>query len=91
MMKQLCMHCYISGKVQEVWFRNSTKEQAEKLKINGWVRNLADGRVEVYACGAEAQLELFDAWLQHGPQLANVTEYSREDLPWKDYTKFEVV
>ena len=91
MAKQLCMHCYISGKVQGVWFRASTKRQAEALEITGWVRNLMDGRVEVFACGNEIQLNIFYSWLQHGPQHALVTEYSREDITWEEYVAFDIL
>lgn len=85
------MRCYISGRVQGVWFRASTKAQAEQLMIGGWARNLPDGRVEVLACGTEEKLEEFYAWLKHGPQHARVDGYTREDLPWEDYTGFDVL
>jgi acylphosphatase len=88
MTKQLCMHCYVSGKVQGVWFRASAKGEAEKLTLTGWARNLADGRVEVFACGDENQLELFYAWLQEGPPHAKVSNCSREDLAWVEYVGF---
>lgn len=91
MAKQLCMRCYISGKVQGVWFRASAKQQAEILELSGWARNLADGRVEVFACGEESQLELFYAWLQVGPEYAIVTDYNREDLPWEEYQGFHTL
>lgn len=91
MTKLLCMNCYISGKVQGVWFRASTKEQADKLGIKGWTRNLIDGRVEVFACGTEDELDTFYAWLKQGPQYARVTEHTREDLPWEDYTEFDIL
>lgn len=91
MTKHLCMHCYISGKVQGVWFRASTKVQADKLAITGWVRNLPDGRVEVLACGTEDQLEQLYIWLQQGPQYARVDEYTRENLPWQEYTGFHQI
>ena len=91
MNKNLCMRCYISGTVQGVWFRASTKEQADKLNISGWVRNLTDGRVEVFACGTEQQLELFYSWLQQGPQLAKVNEHSRENVLWEECSGFKVI
>lgn len=91
MARQSCMHCYVSGRVQGVWFRASAKEQAEQLELDGWTRNLADGRVEVFACGDQEQLELFYAWLQQGPQHAIVSECRREDLPWEEVSGFKIV
>lgn len=89
MANQLCMRCYISGKVQGVWYRATAKEQAEQLGISGWARNLPDGRVEVFACGEIEQLDVFFSWLQKGPPLAQVDECSREDLAWKEYDGFD--
>ncbi|KTD39063.1 acylphosphatase [Legionella moravica] len=88
MTNQLCMRCYIAGKVQGVWFRASAKIEADKLRISGWARNLDDGRVEVFACGTYEQLEQFHIWLQSGPRLARVDRYAREDLPWEEYRGF---
>jgi acylphosphatase len=62
----------VSGRVQGVYFRQSTREQAERLNLSGWVRNLADGRVEGLAHGAPAALEALRAWLQRGPAAARV-------------------
>jgi acylphosphatase len=90
MNNQLCMHCYVAGKVQGVWYRACAKEQADKLGIKGWARNLPDGRVEVLACGSQEQLALFYSWLQQGPQLAKVDDCSREDLSWQEYVGFKV-
>jgi acylphosphatase len=91
MTKHLSMRCYVSGTVQGVWFRASAKDEADKLEISGWARNLTDGRVEVFACGTENQLELFYSWLKHGPQLAKVNECTREHLPWEEYTGFDIL
>lgn len=88
--EQLCIHCYVSGKVQGVWFRASTKEEAEKLGLKGWVRNLPDGRVEVLACGGKKQIAALYAWLKTGPRLAEVKDLSYEELPWKEYADFDV-
>lgn len=83
------MKCLISGRVQGVWFRASAQEEAETLGIVGIARNLADGRVEVQACGNESQLEKFYEWLQHGPKLAQVEDIIRESMPWKNYDGFK--
>jgi acylphosphatase len=87
---QTCMKCYVSGTVQGVWFRAHTKEEAQRLGLTGFARNLADGRVEVLACGESAQLDLLFEWLKHGPPLAKVTELDREDSPWEHYDGFQV-
>jgi len=71
-MPQLARHYLISGKVQRVYFRQSTLNEAEKLGITGWVRNLPDGRVEAIAYGRISTLEQFEAWLHVGPKLAQV-------------------
>lgn len=91
MSKQSCMRCYVSGKVQGVWYRASAKEQAEQLGLSGWARNLADGRVEVFACGELPQLEIFFSWLQQGPALARVDECTRENLSWQAYEGFDTL
>lgn len=68
----------VSGKVQGVWFRESTRRQAVRLGIDGHAINLSDGRVEVIATGdAEAMAEL-ERWLAEGPPLAVVDQVEVE-------------
>jgi acylphosphatase len=88
---QLCIHCFVSGKVQGVWFRASTQEQAKKLGLSGWARNLPDGRVEVLACGDKEKLDQLYEWLKQGPRNANVTDLTYEELPWREYKDFSVM
>ena len=57
----------ISGRVQGVFFRASTREQADRLSLRGWVRNLPDGRVEALFEGSEAHLEEILGWCRRGP------------------------
>ena len=77
---QACFHCEVSGKVQGVWFRASTRERALALHLQGFARNLADGGVEVVATGADDELDALEQWLWQGPPLAKVTKVEREAL-----------
>lgn len=70
----------VSGKVQGVFFRASTREQARHLGLCGHARNLADGRVEVLAVGAVDAIDTLAQWLRHGPPLAQVEAVNREDV-----------
>ena len=68
-----CRRFFVSGRVQGVFYRDSTRRQAQSQGITGWVRNRLDGRVEVLACAAPEQLETFAKWLEIGPEYAKVT------------------
>ncbi|WP_455367048.1 acylphosphatase [Kaarinaea lacus] len=68
-----CIRCYVSGKVQGVFYRASTQEQAESLGVTGYAKNLADRRVEVLACGDERALAELKSWLWQGPRHSEVT------------------
>ncbi len=67
----------VSGRVQGVFFRASTRDRALQLGLRGWARNLADGRVEVLAAGDEAALDALAAWLREGPPMARVEDLER--------------
>jgi acylphosphatase len=72
-----CYRFLVTGRVQGVYFRQSTADQARQLGLNGWVRNLPDGRVEGVASGPSAALETLKTWLRRGPAAARV-----DDLQW---------
>lgn len=67
------VHFLVSGQVQGVGFRQASQARALDLGLCGWVRNLADGRVEGVAIGTANALNAFEQWLQHGPQHASVS------------------
>lgn len=67
-----CYRFIVSGRVQGVYFRQSSVNQARQLGLRGWVRNLPDGRVEGIASGEAAALQSFKAWLRRGPAAARV-------------------
>ena len=58
--------------MQGVYYRAAAAAQAERLQVNGWVKNLADGRVEVVAAGAPADVAALAGWLWQGPPAARV-------------------
>jgi len=76
-----CWQFRVSGRVQGVFFRASTRTQALELGVTGWVRNAADGSVEVLACGTPAAIDALDGWLRRGPPAARVTDVSRVPGP----------
>ncbi|MHB1951014.1 MAG: acylphosphatase [Acidiferrobacteraceae bacterium] len=73
-----CRRFLVNGLVQGVGFRVATRSQARVLSLTGYVRNLADGRVEVVACGPAIRLEQLEAWLAQGPSGARVTDVVQE-------------
>jgi len=86
--KRFCVHGYVQG----VGVRYFTWKQALKIGVTGFVRNLADGTVEVIAVGSESQIDTLNAWLQHGPCTAIVNNVLVEDyLGDKEFTAFQVL
>jgi acylphosphatase len=67
-------HIVISGRVQGVAFRIATVEEAQRLGLDGWVRNLRDGRVEALVEGERPKVEALVAWCHHGPPPARVMD-----------------
>ncbi|RDI97790.1 acylphosphatase [Dyella solisilvae] len=68
----------VSGRVQGVFYRASTREQAVMLHLSGYARNLPDGRVEVVAGGDASALDALERWLWQGPPAAQVDAVTRE-------------
>jgi acylphosphatase len=73
-------HYIIKGLVQGVFFRLNTKDAALDCDINGTVKNLNNGDVEVYAQGSEENIALFEGFLNSGPSLARVDKVIKEEL-----------
>ncbi|WXL24328.1 acylphosphatase [Ectopseudomonas mendocina] len=89
-MNRICMHGYVSGRVQGVYFRQSTAQEADRLNLDGWVRNLPDGRVEVLFEGAEAAVEGLAEWLKNGPENADVKSLELSPQPVQGIAGFIV-
>ncbi|MEM2104778.1 MAG: acylphosphatase [Candidatus Bathyarchaeia archaeon] len=75
-------HVFISGHVQGVFFRFETRSEAKLRGVNGWVRNLPDGRVEAVFEGEEQAVKELVEFCRHGPPGAKVTKV---DVKWESY------
>ncbi len=76
-----CKQVFVSGRVQGVFFRDSTRQVANELNLSGGVRNLRDGRVEVQARGDEVAIQTLIKWLKTGPKYAKVSTIEVIDCP----------
>ncbi len=74
-----CIRAVISGKVQGVYFRVFTLEEAERLGLSGWVRNLASGEVEALVCGPSIQVDKMVDWFSHGAPQSRVDHVALHD------------
>lgn len=72
MPQTIARRCYVSGRVQGVFYRASTRQRALELHCNGYARNLADGRVEVLIVGEQTNVQSLIDWLRQGPPSASV-------------------
>lgn len=74
------VHALVSGSVQQVGYRQSCRHVARSLNLVGWVRNLADGRVEIFAQGEADSVDRLVAWAWSGPSMARVTGVESETV-----------
>ncbi|MBT8092746.1 MAG: acylphosphatase [Gammaproteobacteria bacterium] len=80
----------VSGRVQGVWFRDSTRSMAAELGITGHAINLENGDVEVLASGTPAALQQLKQWLRQGPPLASVSHVDEVSLPPQALSGFRI-
>ena len=89
-MAVIARHLSITGRVQGVFYRAWTREQAERLGVTGWVRNCPDGQVEAHVEGDQAAVEQMIERLRDGPPAANVENLRVWDADTFDFDGFEV-
>ena len=85
----ICKSCRVSGRVQGVFYRASTLEQAIKYNLTGYAKNLLDGDVEVLVCGEPQAVEALCDWLWQGPihaRVENVVCTEVEQIPLGEFT-----
>jgi acylphosphatase len=81
-------HLVIRGRVQGVWYRESMRQEAERLGVTGWVRNRRDGSVEAMIQGDEAAVAALLRWAWQGPPAASVSQVDEAD-GWGEHGTFE--
>ncbi|MHC1598363.1 MAG: acylphosphatase [Candidatus Methanofastidiosia archaeon] len=87
-----CIRIVVKGKVQGVYYRDSTMAKAQSLGIVGWVRNLSNGDVEAMAMGKEEDLKKIIDWMWEGPTAAKVYEVLVfEEKPIDKFETFKVI
>ena len=82
MAENIRVHAIIEGRVQMVFFRYSTCQEADRLGVMGWVKNRRDGSVEVIAEGPSEAVDELIQWCHHGPSGARVTNVTITDEPY---------
>ncbi|GGO75733.1 acylphosphatase [Marinobacterium nitratireducens] len=90
-MAEVAFEVLVTGRVQGVWFRQSTCDQARVEGVLGWVRNLPDGNVAAWLQGEDAAVERLHDWLHSGPPQARVDEVrAQARRPDPDLESFEI-
>ncbi len=86
-----CLHVIVEGRVQGVGFRNFVQLNAQSLGVTGWVRNVKEDQVEVWAEGAQPELDKLLDLVRRGPRSAYVTGYRIEpETPKGSFIRFQI-
>ena len=81
----------VQGRVQGVFFRQSTKQKADELEITGTVKNCEDDSVEIIATGHKEQLDKLVEWCRKGPPKAYVTNVIMQELSLQEFKRFSII
>ncbi len=87
-MSKCCVRAIVSGRVQGVWYRRATQDQAVQAGVTGHAKNLPDGSVEVLLCGEGEAVNAVVEWLWQGPPEARVAHVELEGAEWRDHDAF---
>ena len=91
-MENVRVHLIVEGRVQGVWYRDSTRIKASELGIKGWVKNRRDGNVEIVAEGSETNIRKFVEWCHEGPPYAAVTKITESPREFRnEFKSFNIV
>jgi len=85
-------HVFVSGRVQGVFFRSGTLDEARYLKLTGWVKNTPDGRVEAVFEGPKDKVTKMVNWCSRGPPGSEVTDVKTDwEQPTNEFDRFSIV
>jgi len=91
-MTNIRVRLIIEGRVQGVWFRDSTRREARGIGVCGWVKNSYDGSVEVLAEGPEDRVKKLITWCHQGPPAASVTRVKQSSEEYQgEFNSFDIV
>lgn len=85
------VHLLVKGKVQGVFYRATAQEKAEQYGLKGWVRNTADGEVEMMVTGESENLDQFIGWCRNGPDRARVADVIITEKEVEHFPGFRVI
>lgn len=85
---EVCIKAVVSGKVQGVFFRDTTVKKAHQWQLTGWVKNTSDGNVELIACGEQENIKKFIEWLWQGSAASKVDNVHWEEILWESFDDF---
>lgn len=86
----VCYRCHVRGIVQGVFFRASTRHEAQRLGLKGYAKNLPNGQVEVVVCGDPGAVDILKEWLREGPSQARVTGLTCEVVDYQNFINFSI-
>ena len=82
---------FLTGSIQGIFFRQFIKEHADKNKVKGYVRNLEDGRVEVFLEGNQENVDVMIALCKTGPRHANIRNIEEKSESFQDFKEFKIL
>ena len=88
--ERIAREVVVSGRVQGVFFRDSTRREARRLGVTGWVRNCPDGTVQAHVEGSPEAVAEFVRWCREGPRHADVDDVRVGEAKPTDGVSFEI-
>jgi len=85
------LRLFITGSVQGIFFRQFIKDHADKNSVKGYIRNLEDGRIEIFLEGSGEDVEAMSSICKRGPQHANIRKIEERPETFQDFKEFKIL